>query len=208
MLLYSRNVSNYCFKTEWALSELDISVTRELNQGDRDQVGMAKVAQASPALITVPALDDHGFVLTESTVIVQYLVDSKGIDRPFFPKDPKQRARILQWDRFCDFEVARILGVLYYNSPGYLDGGKPDQAAVDAARNEFPAIEAKLESVLSKSKYMTSQQEFTYADVSLAVNVFFLSWFGITATLPGVSRWLTECTSRPKFKKRLELATS
>ena len=41
MKLYTRNASNYCFKTEWALFELGIdNFERIPNQGDHDVEGM------------------------------------------------------------------------------------------------------------------------------------------------------------------------
>ena len=206
MLLYTRNVSNYCFKTEWALYELNIPFDREPNQGDRDLLGMGKLAKATPNLVTIPTLvDDNGFTVTESSVIIQYLVDTRKINSSFFPKDPDARARVLQWDRFGDFEVAKALGAFYYNSPDYLQGAAPNASEVELAAKEVPIIEKKLNAVLAKQRYITSDKDFTYADVTLAANVFFLQWFNQKMTSPGVVRWLTECTSRPAFTKRMAL---
>lgn len=207
MKLYTRNASNYCFKTEWSLYELGIEDFERIpNQGDHDTDGMTKLAAATPILTTIPTLiDKNGLVLTESSVIIQYLADTRNIDTSFFPKDPATRAKILQWDRFCDFEAAKALGALYYNSPDYLKGAAPATWEVEQAQKDIPVIEKKLEAVLSKQKYITSDRHFTYADAALASNIFFMQWFGIKWTQPSVVRWLTDCTSRPAFKKRLDL---
>lgn len=204
--LYTRNISNYCFKTEWMLLELGVAYERHLNKGDDDAEGLGKVAKVSPVLITVPTLvDEDGFVLTESSAIIQYIVDSRKMKTPLFPTDVKERARILQWDRFGDFQVAKALGTFYYNSVDYLKGAAANAMEIEDARKELPILEEKLEAILSKQKYITSDIAFTYADISVAVHVFFLSWFNFKVTKPGVARWLEECTVRPSFKKRMAM---
>nr|XP_023019287.1 glutathione S-transferase 1-like [Leptinotarsa decemlineata] len=40
----------------------------------------------------IPVLDDNGFILVESTAILQYLAEQYGKDDTLYPKDPKARA--------------------------------------------------------------------------------------------------------------------
>jgi len=48
--------------------------------------------QAKSPQAEVPLIDDNGFVLSESTAIMQYLADSYPKDSTFYPKSVKERA--------------------------------------------------------------------------------------------------------------------
>lgn len=55
----------------------------------------------------LPAIDDDGFILFESSAIIKYLADKK--TSPLYPKDLKQRAIVEQW---LDFGVIHIGGAI------------------------------------------------------------------------------------------------
>ena len=56
----------------------------------------------------IPALDDDGFILTESSAILKYLADK--FDSPTYPKDPRKRARINEIMDWFNTQLYRELG--------------------------------------------------------------------------------------------------
>ncbi|CAH1961066.1 unnamed protein product [Acanthoscelides obtectus] len=72
----------------------------------------------------IPVLNDGGFIISESVVIMKYLVDTYAKDDTLFPKDPRKAAVTLQRMLFISaYMFPRMVG---YMAGPILDGEEPD----------------------------------------------------------------------------------
>ncbi len=56
-------------------------------------------------LALIPAINDDGFLLSESPTILRYLATTRQVPEKWYPKDPKKRAEI---DRYLDWHPSNI----------------------------------------------------------------------------------------------------
>lgn len=151
----------------------------------------------------VPALDDDGFVLTESSAILKYLADK--IDSPQYPKDLKARARVNERMDWCNTQFYREYGyhLVYpqvyphHKRPtddvqnGTLEWGKERAAAALSILNDH---------ILGDNPYVCGK-ELTIADIFMSslvtagdlINVDF-------SRFPAVKSWVEKMRSLPKWK--------
>jgi glutathione S-transferase len=105
--LYNSQVSGNCYKVRLLLALLGVPYERvELDVIDRSN-RRELLGGKNPAL-RVPTLElDGGEHLAESNAILWYLADGT----PYVPADPLERARVLQWMFFEQYEVEPNLAV-------------------------------------------------------------------------------------------------
>ena len=120
-------------------------------------------------LCRIPVLIDDGLVLTDSTVIAEYL-DEQYPEPPLLPADAKERARVRWLEEFADTRLGDVFiwGLFYpklvhprvWNEPG-------DQDRIDRTlATELPAALDYLESELPAHGYLFG--EIGLADIALA----------------------------------------
>ena len=107
MRLYNSQVSGNCYKARLLLALLGIPYERvELDVIDRSN-RRDVLGGKNPAL-RVPTLElDNGEHLAESNAILWYFGDGS----PYVPDDPLERARVLQWMFFEQYEVEPSIAV-------------------------------------------------------------------------------------------------
>src|SRR5580692_145202 len=113
----------------------------------------------------VPAIDDDGFKVFESAVIIKYLADKN--NSPLYPKDLKKRTIIDQWIDFANIHVATALARVTFNRVMYkfLNTEKDERSLNDGIRflgTFLPIIEKQLK----ENKYLAGS-EMTLADINL-----------------------------------------
>lgn len=177
----------------------------------------------------VPVLEDGDLVLTESTVISDYIED-RFPDPPLRPNDPAGRARVAMWNRLVD-EVAspaiklpsfiRNIGpALRDADPAWLEATlarMPDPSVArrwrQAAAGRIPAEEiayshGRLRLVLGRMEAALGAQawlagpELTLADLNMAPFVLRLAGFeehDLPRDWPRVAAWLAALRARPSF---------
>lgn len=147
----------------------------------------------------VPALQDDGTTVYESTIIMEYLND-KYPHPPLLPADPGQRARarVLMHlgDNAYDGALAAIVGQIFFKPPG-----QADQSVIDKAKQDLHACFERLERELGSNDYLLGPA-FTLADICF---VTWVSLFGpLQVQVPDqcsrVKAWLTRCQERPSVK--------
>ncbi|KAF2880918.1 hypothetical protein ILUMI_25247 [Ignelater luminosus] len=92
---------------------------------------------------TVPTLVDNGFVIWESNAIITYLVENYGKDESLYPKDPKQRALIIQKLYFDQGTLYHRFADYYY--PIFLTNAIPDPAKHAKMEEAFKFLDTFLE---------------------------------------------------------------
>ena len=135
----------------------------------------------------IPVLIDGELVLTDSTVIAEYL-DEAYPDPPLMPQEPKQRARARWLEEFADTRLGDVFiwGLFYPKLVHPLVWGEPgDQGRIDKSlATDIPAALDYLESELPDSGFLF--REMGLADIAIASFFRNASYAGFT---PHRSRW-------------------
>ena len=112
----------------------------------------------------VPTIDDDGFVLWESNVIVRYLAAKHGNGK-LYPADLRRRADAERWMDWQQTTVAAPMGVLFralLRKPAETI----DASALDAARGRATAAWEILDRALARHRYVAGD-ELTVGDIAL-----------------------------------------
>src|SRR5262249_21781258 len=145
----------------------------------------------------VPALDDEGFVVYDSTVINEYLED----EYPYpslMPKDSegRARARMLEDYRDSHFNPYFVHIMQEMRKPE----GERDSARIDNAKAEIIRAFERIEKELNGKEYLVGA--FSLADAAFMSNIELLDRFGIvadTARYPNTAAWIARLKARPSF---------
>jgi glutathione S-transferase len=110
MLLYNSPASGNCYKVRLLLAHLDIPYeTCEVSVVDRSN-RCELLGELNPSLRVPTLVLDDGRPLAESNAILWYLGD----DTRFVPNDVYERAQVLQWMFFEQYEVEPALAVVRF----------------------------------------------------------------------------------------------
>lgn len=198
--IYGRANSINVRKVLWTAEEIGLPFEREdWGRGFRPLSDPA--FQALNPLSVVPAIDDDGFILSESNTIVRYLAAKHG-RADLLPADPQGRAVVERWmdwqsQEFNNSYRAAVVAILF-NAP--LPGG---QEAIDASLADWPTKIALVDDQLRRTGAYIAGPAFTLADVAigLAVNRWFLTPTGEKPTFPAVSAYYERLSERPAYQK-------
>ena len=193
----------YTFPPSTNSRKVRIALLEKGLEFERITVDLTKREQKNPEYLQIhpygqiPALDDEGFVLYDSTIINEYLED----EYPFpalMPKDSEGRARVRMLEDFRDS---------YFN-PSFVhiiqESRKPeaerDSARIDNAKAEITKAFDRIEKELKTNDYLVG--EFSLADVAFMSNIELLDRFGIpvdAAKFPKTVAWIARLKARPSF---------
>jgi glutathione S-transferase len=181
----------------------------------------------------VPALVDGDAVITESTIICEYL-DDRFPDRPLRPADPALAARMRSWTKLVDEKVHPVSGVLWFGAVMrhvFLARPEAERLALlakvpDPARRDrqarmiaqgldaaevVPALHtvldllAQVECALIDGSWLVGER-LTLADLAVAPYVRQAELLLPAETLGGFARtraWLAELKSTPAYREGL-----
>ena len=165
MILYGSTMSPFVRKVVAFAAEKEIALElKPVGLGDPDP----GFAAASP-FSKMPALDDDGYVLADSSAICHYL-EAKHPEPALIPAEPKARGRTIWFDEFADTILFACGGTMFFNrivAPRFLrrDG---DLAAADKAEREtLPPLLDYLEGVIPESGFLVGDR-LTLADLAVA----------------------------------------
>lgn len=155
---------------------------------------------ASPFL-KIPAIDDDGYLLADSTAIVSYL-EAKQPSPALIPADAKLRGKVMWFDEFVDtIHCEAGLKILFHR----LVGPKMLKIAGDEAialqgEAAMPRIRDYLESVMPDDGWLVG--EFTLADISVASVLRTLTavGFGPSDDYPKTQGWYERVCARPAWQ--------
>jgi glutathione S-transferase len=193
----------YTFPPSTNSRKVRIALLEKGLEFERITVDLTKREQKSPEYLQIhpygqiPALDDEGFVLYDSTIINEYLED----EYPFpalMPKDSEGRARVRMLEDFRDGHFNPSFVHIIQESRKPED--ERDSARIDNAKAEITKAFDRIEKELKTNDYLVG--EFSLADVAFMSNIELLDRFGIpvdAAKYPKTVAWIARLKARPSF---------
>jgi glutathione S-transferase len=163
------------------------------------EVDMIARAHRGPAYLAlnpygrVPTLEEDGFVLYESTAILEYL-EATHPTPPLVPADARGRALVAMHMKLCDIQMARQAGIIIFPKR-FLPKDRWDDAAMAQAKKEIEKHFAIVETQLKGKEYMVGNQ-YSLVEVCYTPFVEFLPLMEITPP-PGVAAWAQRMLARP-----------
>jgi glutathione S-transferase len=191
MLLYDSAVSGNCYKVRLVLAKLGIAYERrELSVVDRsnrpDVLGDLNPAQRVPTLV----LDD-GRALAESNAIIWYFADGTSL----LPEDRWQRAKVLQWLFFEQYDHEPTLAVVRFWVA--FSDNPPAAEQIEARRAAgYRALDA-LERGLGDRPFLVGDR-FSIADIALYAYTHVAPQGGFElGRYPAIGAWLERVAAQP-----------
>jgi len=192
MLLYDSAVSGNCYKVRLLLAQLGIAYERrELSVNDRSNrptiLGALNPALRVPTIV----LDDER-ALAESNAILWYF----GEGTKYVPEDRYERAKVLQWQFFEQYEHEPNIAVARFWLH-YKEGGNVDPAALAARQKAgYRALDA-MEKHLAGHEFFVGSR-YSLADISLYAYTHVADEGGFEMNrYPAISRWLARVAAQP-----------
>jgi glutathione S-transferase len=151
----------------------------------------------------VPTIDDDGFVLWESNVIVRYL-SAKYAPGVLCPQDLAARfdaERWMDWQQTSTGPATRDAFWQLIRTPP----DKRDAAVIEASRVRMEPLLVRLDAHLATRRFICGDR-FTMADIPLGCEIF--RWFALPLArpaTPNLERWHREVCFRPAAANVLTL---
>src|SRR5262245_11464638 len=193
----------YTFPPSTNSRKVRIALIEKGLEFERINVDLSKREQKNPEYLKIhpfgqiPALDDEGFVLYDSTIINEYLED----EYPYpalMPKDSegRARARLLEDLRDSHFNPYFVHIIQEMRKPE----GERDAQRIDNARAEITRCFDRLDRELQGKEYLAGT--FSLADVAFMSNIELLDRFNIPvdgSKHPQIVAWIARLKARPSF---------
>ncbi len=179
------------FRVLWMAHELGLDF--ESDPGiDLGGNGASEALLAVNPMGQVPAIDDDGFILTESMAINLYLAGKYG---KLAPESLQDRAGVLRWSFWVMTAVETTLLEVLLKKLGIL-GQEQDPEAVKAGIEKLQRPLNVLNDALAGRDYLIGN-EFTVADLNVAGVLSWAKLAGIDLSAqPHVAAWLDRCLGR------------
>ena len=144
----------------------------------------------------VPALDDDGFILYDSTIINEYLEDEYP-HPPLLPEDSEGRARARLMEDFRD----------NYFNPHFVEiiheirkpEGERDSKVIEHAKAEITKCFDRIERELEGREYLAGS--YSLADIAYMPNIALLERFNIPVEpkYKNMRAWMERLKAKPSF---------
>jgi glutathione S-transferase len=169
---------------------------------ERVTIDLSKREQKSPEYLkihpygTVPALDDEGFVVYDSTVINEYLEDEYPYP-PLMPKDSEGRARARLMEDLRDSHLNPAFGQL--NRELRKPEEERDPKIIELARAKITECFDRIEKELEGRDYLAGP--FSLADIAFIPNIDTLDRIQIQVDpkYKNIHAWIDRLKARPSF---------
>jgi glutathione S-transferase len=192
VLLYNSQVSGNCYKVRLLLAHLGIRHKREelsvVDRSNRDEV----LGNLNPALRIPTLILDDGRSLAESGAILWYF----GEGTRFVPKDAYDRAQVLQWMFFEQYDHEPAIAVTRF---WLTYSGRPE-AYADRLDERIAAGHralAAMERHLGEHAYVVGDG-MTLADIALYAYTHVAAEGGYELDgYPGIRAWLERVAAQP-----------
>lgn len=192
----------YTFPPSTNSRKVRIALLEKGLEFERINVDLSKREQKQPEYLKihpfgqVPALDDEGFVVYDSTVINEYLEDEYPYP-PLMPKDSEGRARARLMEDFRDthFNPPCVKIIYEMRKPD----GERDASVIATAKTNIDKCFARIEMELQGKEYLAGS--FSLADIAFMANFDLLDRFQIAVDpkYPNTIAWIARLKARPSF---------
>lgn len=192
----------YTFPLSTNSRKVRIALLEKGLEFERVNVDLAKREQKNPEYLKihpfgqVPALDDEGFIVYDSTIINEYLED----EYPYpalMPQDSEGRARARLMEDFRDTRFNPPFVKLIYEMRK--PEAERDAAILAAASAEINQCFDRIEKDLQGKEYLAGA--FSLADIAFMANFDLLERFQIPVDPKYVNTtaWIARLKARPSF---------
>jgi glutathione S-transferase len=185
-------------RAQWALEETGLPYrvhTLDHTAGDLDSDAYSRISPFHQ----VPAIDDDGFVVSESAAVVLYLAEKSG---KLIPGDFQGRTRVVQWCFAATCTVEPTLMCL--DMLAIFDSGKsaPTLHAEmpKLARRWLGGVERRLE-----DREWIASADFTAADIMMAGVLRTIRKTDLMEPFPRLKAYFERCQARPAWQRTLAL---
>ena len=191
--LWGRTSSINVRKVIWTAQELDLTVQRTDAGGQFGLVREAEYLGHNPNGL-VPLIEDDGYRLWESNVIVRYLC-ARYAHGGLYPDEIAQRfiaEQWMDWQQTTFNPAGRDAFVQLIRTPA----AERDEARITHSVNSTVPLLATLEAHLGKHAFMAGDK-FSMADIPVGCEI--PRWFGLPLqhpSLPNIERWFQSLCER------------
>jgi glutathione S-transferase len=192
----------YTFPPSTNSRKVRIALLEKGLEFERINVDLSKREQKNPEYLKihpfgqVPALDDEGFVVYDSTVINEYLEDEYPYP-PLMPKDSEGRARARMMEDFRDthFNPPCVKIIYEMRKPE----GERVADVITTAKADINKCFDRLETELQGKEYLAGA--FSLADIAFMANLDLLDRFQIAVDpkYANTTAWIARLKARPSF---------
>ena len=200
--IWGRGNSVNVQKVLWAVDEIGLPHERVNAGREFGVVDTPEYAALNPNRL-VPTIDDDGFILWKSNVIVRYLWQKHR--PPMSPRAFAEADRWMEWysTTFWDAAMRTVFWGLVRTPPE-----KRDLAAIEAARKKTGELLAIVDAALAQRPYL-SGDAFGMGDIPLGCGVW--RWYALDIErpkLPHLDAWFARLKERAAYAKNVMLPLS
>ncbi len=196
--IWGRTNSSNVQKAMWAIGELGLPHERVDASMAFGKVNEDWYLKMNPNA-RVPTIDDDGFVLYESNVIVRYLCAKHG---KLYPQDLKTRAVAEQWMDWQQTTIGPAIVPVFWG----LIRTPPEQRdmkAIGAAAVELGKLYRQLDAHLAGRDFIAGR-EFSMGDIPLGTMTYrFFAMDIERPQVPNLKRWYDRLMERPAYRQHV-----
>lgn len=149
----------------------------------------------------IPAMDDHGLIMSESLAINLYLARKHG--GPIGPRDAGEDALMSMWSFWAATDVEPNAVQIMYNRV-MRPPGQRDEAAAKASVVALDWPFSVLDAHLARTGGTIVGGRFTVADINVAEVIRYAQAApDLFERAPNVKTWLAACHARPHFREMM-----
>ena len=192
MLLYNNSWSANCYKVRLLLTQLGIAFeTRDLDVVDRSNRPEV-LGGLNPALRVPTLVFDDGRALGESGAILWYFGDGT----PHVPDDPFERAQVLQWMFYEQYDIEPNIAVARFWK---LAGIERPAAEVEAKLAGGQRALAAIETHLADREFLVARR-YTIADIAVYGYTHVAEQGGFSLECyPSLRAWQARVAAQPGY---------
>jgi glutathione S-transferase len=187
----------------WFCEEIGLPYELETVEMFSDAMKRPEYLAVNP-LGKVPAIEDNGFVLWETSAILQYLDAKYGGNRLLPPRDTPAGALAIQWLDYGENPLTVIMGEIAAHS-GPMPEDRRVPALVDRGREIAPELVQVVERALGDEGWILGER-FSAADIMLVFGLMIAQYLGyVDGSTPRVCAYLERAMARPAFQRAAAL---